>query len=199
MNEYPPYLQDTGHRAMAHYNPDTQNYPRIPAWLVLDDEGRQLFPLGMPSYHQEGVSFEWSEDNKVEIEAGILHQASSLEELSQKTGIALAVLKQSIEDWNECCKNGLDEEFGRPSETMMAIKKPPFVFAELWPIVSNTQGGPVHDDKNQVLNPFGEAIPGLYAAGELGSLFGHLYLSGGNIAECFIGGKIAGENAAAES
>ena len=82
---------------------------------------------------------------------------------------------------------------------MMAIKKPPFVFAELWPIVSNTQGGPVHDDKNQVLNPFGEAIPGLYAAGELGSLFGHLYLSGGNIAECFIGGKIAGENAAAES
>jgi hypothetical protein len=26
----------------------------------------------------------------------------------------------------------------------------------------------------------------------LGSIFGHLYLSGGNLAECFIGGRIAG-------
>ena len=33
------------------------------------------------------------------------------------------------------------------------------------------------------------------AAGELGSVFGHLYMSGGNLAECFIGGEIAGRNA----
>jgi succinate dehydrogenase/fumarate reductase flavoprotein subunit len=42
----------------------------------------------------------------------------------------------------------------------------------------------------------GRPIPGLYAAGELGSVFGHLYLSGGNIAECFAGGTIAGREAA---
>ncbi|MDH3287279.1 MAG: hypothetical protein OEP48_06090 [Betaproteobacteria bacterium] len=36
-----------------------------------------------------------------------------------------------------------------------------------------------------------------YAAGELGSSFGHLYLSGGNIAECFVTGRIAGKHAAA--
>jgi hypothetical protein len=28
-------------------------------------------------------------------------------------------------------------------------------------------------------------------------VFGHLYLSGGNIAECFVGGRIAGREAAA--
>ncbi|MBE9552155.1 MAG: FAD-binding protein, partial [Proteobacteria bacterium] len=54
----------------------------------------------------------------------------------------------------------------------------------------------VHDTSQRVLNPFGEPIPGLYAAGELGSVFGHLYMSGGNLAECFIGGRIAGREAA---
>jgi hypothetical protein len=38
----------------------------------------------------------------------------------------------------------------------------------------------------------------LYAAGEKGSIFGHLYMLAGNNAECFIGGKIAGMNAATE-
>jgi succinate dehydrogenase/fumarate reductase flavoprotein subunit len=36
----------------------------------------------------------------------------------------------------------------------------------------------------------------LYAAGELGGVFGHLYISGGNLAECFVGGWVAGRNAA---
>ncbi|MBT5459219.1 MAG: hypothetical protein HOK82_21690, partial [Rhodospirillaceae bacterium] len=39
-------------------------------------------------------------------------------------------------------------------------------------------------------------IPRLYAAGEMGSSFGHLYLAGGNIAECFVTGRIAGKEAA---
>jgi succinate dehydrogenase/fumarate reductase flavoprotein subunit len=48
------------------------------------------------------------------------------------------------------------------------------------------------------MNAFGEPIRRLYAAGELGSSFGHLYLSGGNISECVVTGRIAGTNAAAE-
>ena len=36
-------------------------------------------------------------------------------------------------------------------------------------------------------------------AGELGSIWGFLYLAGGNLAECFISGGIAGVNAAAEA
>jgi succinate dehydrogenase/fumarate reductase flavoprotein subunit len=47
-----------------------------------------------------------------------------------------------------------------------------------------------------VLNPFGQVIPRLFAAGELGGVFGHLYISGGNLAECFVGGWTAGRNAA---
>jgi predicted oxidoreductase len=46
------------------------------------------------------------------------------------------------------------------------------------------------------MNVFGEPIPRLYAAGEMGSAFGYLYLSGGNLAECLVTGKIAGSAAA---
>ena len=53
----------------------------------------------------------------------------------------------------------------------------------------------MHDSKQRIIDVYGEPIPNLYAAGEMGSVFGHLYLSGGNIAECFISGRIAGKEA----
>ena len=80
----------------------------------------------------------------------------------------------------------------------MRIAAPPFSGAPIWPIVSNTQGGPAHDAEQRVLDAFGSPIPRLYEAGEIGSVFGHLYMSGGNLAECFVGGRIAGLAAAAE-
>jgi succinate dehydrogenase/fumarate reductase flavoprotein subunit len=81
---------------------------------------------------------------------------------------------------------------------MTPLRKAPFYVGQVWPMVINTQGGPVRDARQQVLNPFGEPIERLYAAGELGSVFGHLYLSSGNLAECLIGGRIAGRQAALE-
>ena len=79
---------------------------------------------------------------------------------------------------------------------MMPIAEPPFSAAYVWPIVSNTQGGLPHDEEQRVLDAFGAPIPRLYVAGELGSVFGHLYISGGNYSECLVGGRIAGRNAA---
>ena len=60
----------------------------------------------------------------------------------------------------------------------------------------NTHGGPVHNAHQQVMNGLDEPIPRLYVAGELGGVFGHLYLAGGNLAECFVGGWTAGRHAA---
>ena len=79
---------------------------------------------------------------------------------------------------------------------MMPIAEPPFTAAPVWPVVSNTQGGLLHDERQRALDSFGEPIAGLYLAGEISSVFGHLYMSGGNIAECFVGGRIAGEESA---
>jgi predicted oxidoreductase len=79
---------------------------------------------------------------------------------------------------------------------MVRIATPPFYFAEVYPVCSNTHGGPVHDVEQRVIDAFGQPINRLYAAGELGGVFGHLYVSGGNLAECFVGGWTAGRNAA---
>ena len=50
--------------------------------------------------------------------------------------------------------------------------------------------------KQQIVSPGAEPIPRLYAAGELGSRFGHLYLLGGNITECLVTGRVAGREGA---
>lgn len=196
MSEQQPYTQDTSVRPMQHFDPVTQRFPRNPAFMICDDEGRRLYPLGKPTSNDEGVRYVWSDDNMAEVESGILKRASSLAELAQALGIGAEAVVRSVARWNELCEQGYDADFGRPAGSMMRIEAPPFYGAAVWATVSNTQGGPVHDDQQRVIDALGEPIPRLYAAGELGSSFGHLYLSGGNIAECFVTGRIAGCNVA---
>lgn len=199
MNEYEPYLQDTGARPLARYLPEDQGFAALPAWLIADERGRQLYPFGRPTWHEPGVAYEWSDDNTKELRNGLLRLADSLDELAEQIGVSSVRLAATIDAWNRACADGEDDEWMRPHTSMMPIKQPPFVFAEIWPIVSNTQGGPVHDPHQAVLTPSGDAVPGLYAAGENGSAFGFLYMSGGNIAECFIGGEIAARSAVARA
>jgi succinate dehydrogenase/fumarate reductase flavoprotein subunit len=195
-NEYDPYLQDTGARPLGRYDPLVQDFAALPAWLICDADGHRLYPLGRPTSHERGIAYDWSLDNEAEVARGILHRASSLDALAQAIGVPGHELAATIERWNAQCAVRHDDDWGRPPSSMMPIATPPFTYAPVWPIVSNTQGGPVHDARQRVRNAHGQPIPGLYAAGELGSVFGHLYLSGGNIAECFVGGRIAGREAA---
>ena len=198
MNEYAPYVQDTGHRPLDVFDPVTQTYPYIPAYMIVDEEGRKMYPLGNPVYNDRTAPrYEWSRDNLREVELGILKKAQSVQELAKLLGAGVEVVKDTLDRWNAQCESGKADEFGRPAITMVPVRTPPFYVGEVWPMVSNTQGGPRHDARQRVLTAFGEPIPHLYEAGELGSIWGHLYMSGGNLAECFITGRIAGREAAA--
>jgi succinate dehydrogenase/fumarate reductase flavoprotein subunit len=196
MNEYEPYVQDTGARPLGVYDPISQRYPREPSFLVVDGEGLARYPLGKPTHNDPQACAEWSPDNAAEIQSGVLRRAGTWADLAAIIGAPARQVEASIARWNAQCAVGLDGDFGRPPSSMMALVRPPFYVGKVWQLVSNTQGGPVHDDGQRVLDPFGRPIAGLYAAGELGSAFGHLYMSGGNLAECFIGGDIAGRKAA---
>jgi succinate dehydrogenase/fumarate reductase flavoprotein subunit len=196
MNECTPYTQDTSHRPMELFDSVRQIFPRIPSYLIYDEIGRQEYRIGAPTYNQKGHAFKWSNDNLKEIELGIIKRANSVDELAKVIGANPSTLRESLDDWNRQCQNGRDVDFGRPPGSMMAVKTPPFYVGEIWPVVSNTQGGPVHNASQQIINVFGEPIPRLFAAGELGSAFGYLYLSGANLSECMVTGKIAGKNAA---
>jgi hypothetical protein len=141
-------------------------------------------------------AYDWSSDNRKEIALGILQQAATLDELAAKIDADAATLKATVARWNALCDQGADADFGRPPGTMTRIDTPPYCFGLVYPAVSNTQGGPVHNPRQQILDTAATPIARLYASGELGSSFGHLYLSGGNIAECFVTGRIAGREAA---
>lgn len=196
MDEYPPYPGDTGVRPFDAFDPKTQKFARIPAFAVFDEDGRKMYPIGRSVTNDRNARYQWSQDNSREIELGILKRAATICGLAVAMGVPHEELARSLERWNNACAAGLDTDFGRLPETMVPISKPPFYFTEIYPVVINTQGGPVHNVHQQILNPFGEPIARLYAAGELGSKFGHLYVGGGNLAECFVGGWTAGRHAA---
>jgi predicted oxidoreductase len=63
----------------------------------------------------------------------------------------------------------------------------------------NTMGGPRRDAQARVMRKDGTPVGRLYSAGELGSLWGHLYCGGGNVGEALAVGRIAGRNAAGEA
>jgi len=196
MSEYQPYTQDTGVRPLSHFDPVTQRATRNPAYMICDDIGRQLYPLGKATSNDEGLRYDWSSDNLKEVGNGILKRADTLEQLAAMLGLDAAAMTASVARWNAQCAAGRDDEHHRPANSMLPILKAPFYGAPVYAVISNTQGGPVHDTHSRVIDVYGKSIPRLYAAGELGSSFGHLYLSGGNIAECFVTGRIAGRHVA---
>lgn len=196
VNEYPPYLSDTGVRQFDHFDPQHYRHTRLPSFLVFDEAGRRRYPMGRAITNDREHHYRWSADNLAEVDNGILIRADDLDGLAAKLAIDGDALRRTVETWNADCAVGHDRAFGRRPETMMPLVEAPFYAAALYPVVINTQGGPVHDRRQRVIDAFGRAIPGLYAAGELGSVFGHVYLAGGNLAECFVGGRIAGREAA---
>ena len=197
MNEHHPYAQDTNHRPMEMFDPASQSFPRIPSYMICDEDGRKMYRLGMVTYNEDGLDYQWSEDNLAEVEMGILCRAGSVAELANKLDLDRAVLRETVDRWNVLCQRNHDDDFGRPPGSLAPIRTSPFYAGQVWPVVSNTQGGPVHNAGQQILDVNARPIARLYAAGELGSAFGYLYISGGNLTECFITGRIAGRCAAA--
>lgn len=197
MNECPPYAQDTSHRPMAYFDTETMRYPRIPSTLITDANGCRTYQLGDVRSNDAEFGYDWSADNSRELENGILKEADTIAGLAAQIGVDSDILENTVGRWNALCERGEDEDFGRPPGSMVPIAEPPYVFGAVWPTVSNTQGGPGHDAEQRIIDTKGAPIPRLFAAGELGSSFGHLYLSGANITECLVTGRLAGQGAAA--
>jgi succinate dehydrogenase/fumarate reductase flavoprotein subunit len=195
MNEYEPYMQDTGHRPFERYDTQRTRFARLPATLLVDSEGRARYPLSAPTWNDPAVARRFAQTAPRDFDAAILAEDPTLDAVAARHGLEPERLARSVAAWNAACDAKNDEAFGRPPGSMAPIRTAPYTSAPVWPIVSNTQGLP-HDSEQRALDAFGAPIPGLYVAGELGSVFGHLYMSGGNIAECFVGGRIAGAHAA---
>jgi hypothetical protein len=202
-------------RRLGHYKGDIEacnfdhfhaEYPNMPPYLIFDEDFRKQGPL-VPEQNLGPQTltwmivhklYKWSGDNSREIEKGWIIKGDTIEELAEKLGIDGKGLVQSVRIYNEYCRKRLDPDFSRLPDSLSPIESPPFYGTELCINVINTLGGPRHNARSQVLNKNNEPIPKLYAAGELGSFFGHLYQGGSNFPEALAFGRIAGKNAAME-
>lgn len=186
--------------AVDYYDSAALCYPRIPCYLIFDEKTRRRGPVSPTAgLGDAGVRHVWSKDNLAEIEKGWIRKAESPGALARLLGMDETALEETVRGWNEGVRQGIDPLWGRrisgerQNET---LDEGPFYALELYPCLLNTQGGPRRNEKGEILDPFGTPIPGLYGAGELGSLWGPIYQGGGNIAEGLVFGRIAGRNAA---
>ena len=131
------------------------------------------------------------------VKAGAIIQSDTLEGLAEAHGINKETFLATVERFNELCEQGVDLDYGVKGEFMTynAIKEPPFYIIKRAPGVLATVGGLQVEEHSRVLNNDGEAIKGLWAAGDCGgSFYGHEYpmvLPGGSIGRGFILGVLS--------
>ncbi len=134
-------------------------------------------------------------------------QADTLEELAKKMGIDPAGLRATVDKYNHDLETlGYDSEFDRRTQEgcegkPIKVDQPPYYGYKCTGATSSFKGGIKINAKAQVVNQYGEVIPGLYAAGELtGGLWGNdgTYLPCTMVSASMTFGRIAGKNAAKE-
>lgn len=189
------------------YDTSRLEYPRIPSWLIFDEEVRQKGPVVLTFYgaHAVGI-YRWSQDNRAEIERGWILKGDCIEELAEKIAaqrdnngrMKAEILTGTISRYNKFCKDGIDLDFGRPEESLGPIATPPYYAIGEYPGGPNTEGGLIKNARSQVIDIFGRPVSRLYAAGEIASAWSFLYQAGGNLTECIICGRAAGINATLE-
>jgi succinate dehydrogenase/fumarate reductase flavoprotein subunit len=184
-------------RALLSYLPRNPNRPRLPSWAVFDEATRLAGPLngllGTPN------DYTWSADNAVEIDRGWILGADSAAELAAKMGAEPAILEDTLAEYNASAQAGRDERFGRSPDTLVPLDTRRLYAIETWPGIAGTTGGPRHDGRARVLRPDGQPIPGLYAAGAVSLVWGHLIEHGGGLTDAMVFGRYAGAEAAART
>jgi succinate dehydrogenase/fumarate reductase flavoprotein subunit len=178
-------------------------YPSLPMWTILDEDTRLAGPLS-PTRQQypcgwlkQVERYDWSEDNSVEIEKGWIVKADTIRELAEKLGVDPDGLEAEVERYNEDVAKGEDTRFGRPAFTLAPIARAPFYGYAWGNMIINTLGGLRKDAEARVIHVDGEAIAGLYAAGEIACTHAWSMSGGQSIGDGLAFGRIAGRNAAA--
>ena len=184
---------------LINYDAAKAEYPRIPCYWFFDQRHFSAAPIATGTGAAGPHKYEWSADNELEVERGWIIRGNDFEDVARRAGVAdPAGAARTIEEYNEACRTKQDA-FGRPAESLVPLDEPPYYCIALWPGGPNTSGGPRRNERAQIVDVFGNPIPGLYEAGELGEAVGALYpANGGNISDALCFGRIAVESALAE-
>ncbi|MDR1643219.1 MAG: FAD-dependent oxidoreductase [Clostridiales bacterium] len=126
--------------------------------------------------------------------------AETLEELCESTGIDRSLIR-TVEEYNQAIEaHGNDPIFHKENEYLQPIKGPIYYCAKFRRHAYGVMGGLRINHRAEVISVDGDAIPGLYAAGnDANAIYGDTYpfsLSGNTSSFAINTGRIAGEQAA---
>jgi len=186
--------------AFHAFDPQTYDYPNLPAWLIFDAQYVERYPIG-PRLPGQSVP-EW------------VIKADTVEALADQLGLDASALAATITRFNAHCEAGDDPDFERGTSaydhfygdrtregkavTLGAIEQAPFYAVEIRMGLLGTNGGPRTDGLARILGHDGEPIPGLYGAGNaIACPTGGIYAgAGGTLGPALTYGYIAGRSAA---
>jgi fumarate reductase flavoprotein subunit len=125
-------------------------------------------------------------------------EADSIEELAEKLGIDPEKLEETIDDYNDMCDCGVDEQFGKKPAYLHPITgKGKYRVGKFYIAAYGTIGGVRINKRCEVMDANGEPIPGLYSAGsDANTIYGDSYnftLPGNTMGFAVNSGRMAGE------
>lgn len=125
-------------------------------------------------------------------------KGTTIEELADVIGADPAVLKTTMDTWNEAVAKKEDAAFGRTTGMDFGQEEGPYYAIKIAPGIHHTMGGIKINTNTEVLKADGSAISALYAAGELtGGVHGGNRLGGNAVTDIMVFGRQAGLHAAA--
>jgi tricarballylate dehydrogenase len=139
-------------------------------------------------------------------------QADTIEELAARLDIDVGGLATTVNEYNAAVQRGVPYnptiKDGKgtvgieppKSNWALPLDTPPYVGYAVTCGISFTFGGVKIDTRGRVLTNSQEAIPGLYAAGEMvGGLFYYNYPGGAGLSSGMVFGRLAGTSAAQDA
>ena len=181
-NEGASYHEFTRAMYRAH-----EKSPAIPAWLVCDRRFLWKYGLGMI----RPLSLRLARY----IARGYLHEAPTIEDLALAIGVDATGLAETVRRHGEFARTSVDTDFGKggnaydrgngdpghqPNPCLGPIDRAPFYAVRVLPTPLGTSLGLRTDAQARVRDAAGNAIPGLYAAGnDMHSIMGGEYPGAG--------------------
>lgn len=135
------------------------------------------------------------------VEMGCVCFGADAEELAEAMGADAATFADALSAYKDACASGVDEEFGKAAEKLVAYDDSEGLYAiYIRPSSWGTIGGVVTDDDFHALDEAGEPIANLFAVGEMSNreFFSVFYVGGNSLALNSTAGRLAGATAVAE-
>lgn len=110
------------------------------------------------------------------IEKGFVFQCDTIAELAEKLGLPADKLQATVDRYNELYDKGADEDFGKESYRLSAVRTAPFYGAKNTGFILCTMDGVQINTDIQAVDGNSEPIPGLYVVGnDSGGFFSGIY------------------------